>query len=85
MILSKLDGKLDDKTVKFTDYAIDKHQYDFDNVKAKSISIKFRVGWHLQTLSFSVTKYVSPKFMARLLSESINIMCIKKTLPGWIT
>ena len=42
MILSKLDGKLDDKTVKFTDYAIDKYQYNFDNVKAKSIAIKLK-------------------------------------------
>jgi len=40
MIESKLDDRLEDRTVKFTDYAIDKYQYDFDNVKAKSISIK---------------------------------------------
>jgi len=40
MSKSKLDDRLDDRTVKFTDYAIDKYQYDFDNVKAKSIPIK---------------------------------------------
>ena len=37
------------------------------------------------SLPFSVTRYVSPKFIANSLSESISIICIKKTLPGLIT
>ena len=40
MINDKQDDRQEDRTVKFTDYAIDKYQYDFDNVKAKSIPIK---------------------------------------------
>ena len=40
MSMSKLDVKLDYRTVKFTDYAIDKYQYNFDIIKAKRIGIK---------------------------------------------
>ena len=40
MSKSKLDDRLDDRAVKFTDYAINKYQYNFNNSKAKSIPIK---------------------------------------------
>ena len=40
MSMSKLDVKLDYRTVKFTDYAIEKYQYNFDIIKAKRIGIK---------------------------------------------
>ena len=37
---SKLDDRLEDRSVKYTDYAINKYQANFDNVKGKSIGIK---------------------------------------------
>ena len=40
MSKSKLDDRLEDRTVKFTDYAIDKYQFNFDNFKAKSVGVK---------------------------------------------
>jgi len=42
MTESKLDDRLDDRAVKFTDYAIEKYQFNFDNVKAKSIGVKLK-------------------------------------------
>ena len=39
--MSKYGDRLEDiRTVKFTDYAIDKYQTNFDNVKGKSVAIK---------------------------------------------
>ena len=40
MSKSKLDDRLDDRAIKFTDYAVNKYQYNFNNSKAKSIPIK---------------------------------------------
>jgi len=40
MILDKQGDKQEDRTVKFTDYAIDKYQFNFDNYKGKSIGVK---------------------------------------------
>ena len=36
------------------------------------------------SLPSSVTKYVSPKFIANCALLSIKIMCIKNTIPGFI-
>ena len=36
MTKSKLDDRLEDKSIKFTDYAINKYQADFSKVKGKS-------------------------------------------------
>ena len=40
MSKSKLDDRLEDRIVKFTDYAIDKYQFNFDNFKGKSVGVK---------------------------------------------
>ena len=34
-------SKLDYRTVKFTDYAIDKYQYNFDIIKAKRMELSY--------------------------------------------
>ena len=36
------------------------------------------------SLPVSVTKYVSPKFIANCATLSIKIICIKNTIPGFI-
>ena len=42
MTESKLDDRLDDnRSIKFTDYAINKFQGDFENTDVKSITVKF--------------------------------------------
>ena len=40
MTTDKLDDRLEDRSVKFTDYALNKYQGNFNNVKGKSIGIK---------------------------------------------
>lgn len=66
MSKSKLDDRLDDRTVKFTDYAIDKYQYDFSNSKAKSVPIKLNdcgiKGLKLTQYKTSRKKYFHQKF-----------------------
>jgi len=40
MSKSKQEDRQEDRTVKFTDYAIDKYQYNFDTINTKSVGIK---------------------------------------------
>ena len=37
MINDKQDDRQEDRTVKFTDYAIDKYQFNFDNYKGRLV------------------------------------------------
>jgi len=66
MSMSKLDVKLDYRTVKFTDYAIDKYQYNFDIIKAKRIGIKLEnsglKGLKLTQYKTSGKKYFHQQF-----------------------
>ena len=64
--MSKLDDRLEDRTVKFTDYAIDKFQFNFDTIQAKSIKIKLEncgiKGLALYQYKSSGKKYFQQQF-----------------------
>jgi len=66
MSKSKQDDRQEDRTVKFTDYAIDKYQYNFDTIKAKSVGIKLEnsglKGLKLTQYKTSKKKYFHQKF-----------------------
>ena len=72
--------KFSDCTLKL--YSVGQHKADTRTGAYKTTKSSFCLP--NLSLPFSVTRYVSPKFMANSLSESINIMCMKKTLPGTI-
>ena len=66
MSMSKQDDRQEDRTVKFTDYAIEKYQYNFDIIKAKSVGIKLEnsglKGLKLTQYKTSKKKYFHQKF-----------------------
>ncbi|MDB4193839.1 hypothetical protein N9599_06645 [Candidatus Pelagibacter sp.] len=66
MINDKQDDRQEDRTVKFTDYAIDKYQFNFDNYKGKSVGVKLEnsglKGLKLTQYKTSKKKYFHQKF-----------------------
>ena len=66
MSKSKQDDRQEDRAVKFTDYAIDKYQFNFDNYKGKSVGVKLEnsglKGLKLTQYKTSKKKYFHQKF-----------------------
>ena len=66
MTESKLEDRLEDRSVKSTDYAINKYQANFDNVKGKSVGIKLEnfglKGVKLYQYKKSKRKYFQQQF-----------------------
>ena len=66
MSKSKQDDRQEDRAVKFTDYAIDKFQFNFDNYKGKSVGVKLEnsglKGLKLTQYKTSKKKYFHQKF-----------------------
>ena len=59
MINDKQDDRQEDRTVKFTDYAIDKYQFNFDNYKGKSVGVKLENSGLMGRLTCGVLENLS--------------------------